>query len=1213
MDHDLEQRARALGRLIEGMAERDSPDFGSETGDGPSWGAAELLATLLQKATVRLTELSPEEASELVGPERLRVLEDRGLLRVVLGSVRTISPTHVPNIEEADAEDLKKLRQEAARAHRTKLWAPREMVLQAIDEHRRAHPTAPGDDSILGPFDEGNNNGPGYWISMEATPGWWSHKVRVAASVALWHRRTLDTRSSQLEDWMARVGSVAYQVPYSMSPTLRERLADEAMALVKRECAFGSFDDHRASDGSDVVDEDAGPRDTPGAALLALNDSSTHEDQWHDDTRAALALVVVLVLRCDRAQLGHKTRVAQLAELGQAHPFLLRLVSQLIGGHRPEAIAWLTANSLTATLGLVLLRDLRIQEPTFVSDWPTRLDRIESRRRLLLSEALPMLFRGRESVSDAQATAIVDALRIFAKPCHGGTLYEESQRRAEINRAREQFDLVTSHISAALTAQNQSRAATDGNVATQVVQHLLKATSARFAPGEHAEFALVAHALMRVLQGQAVSEHVNLVALARATARRMGQALELSASEEDYWYYPRPSLLVEQDWSLTACRLTEGNEVEALTNLPELSKAARRAANEPELAQHRTVRGIVARLRVQLEVLLRAYTESFNILFVPGSVLDETRTRLEYAARRIVDAQTDLLAGSVDVFDSRLEVGVSGEEAVASLVRQTVRTFASFPEGRDREALSSWIQKTVDPLVLLNIDRALTDSTLQGIARERLESSDLLTRAEKDTWFTALVDMVYKAAAGQHTELAERLLRRGDERTKGHPWRAKWDRIAFRSRLLLAYHQGDRNSIEHLPLPDSAVGSGVAPTEQRTVLERSRKFYFALSEIKTNPESARRAFAAQRVDDPDSVALILNYFAAWLNVAGGLGDPETSRVEFSKALSWWREISKSVPHREDLEPTGTINELCAIEGAGLDAEFERFWTVLGADLKRHPEAIAVRLENLKRRGFAEEHDQLLERARHQFGAGFLEHAEVVGRPAPLGIEEKELGPGGYRRYWSDIRDLPPEEAAAVVGATRERDLFAYLRQVHVSAALEVLRVGLLVFGQKDEDRSSDFFVSLLRMRLALLGWEVRDQSRGGSSGSGKTLGRRDWVIAHHNREVCISEAMRLGSVDTRAIDEHICRLLRRYNPQGAEIAFVCVFYEGHQFGKFLDRYRKHVAEAAFGEWKHATDKRWRRTSNSLQTLNATATTSERTVRLCHMAMLVESSESSVRA
>lgn len=94
--------------------------------------------------------------------------------------------------------------------------------------------------------------------------------------------------------------------------------------------------------------------------------------------------------------------------------------------------------------------------------------------------------------------------------------------------------------------------------------------------------------------------------------------------------------------------------------------------------------------------------------------------------------------------------------------------------------------------------------------------------------------------------------------------------------------------------------------------------------------------------------------------------------------------------------------------------------------------------------------------------------------------------------------------------------------------------------------------------------ELKDQTRHGISQSGRSAGEVDILIAKNGQEKALIEALKLGSVDTGYIDEHIEKAIGNYNPLGVA-TFVIVYVNTNNFSEFWKNYRKHISDYHFAE------------------------------------------------
>lgn len=110
-----------------------------------------------------------------------------------------------------------------------------------------------------------------------------------------------------------------------------------------------------------------------------------------------------------------------------------------------------------------------------------------------------------------------------------------------------------------------------------------------------------------------------------------------------------------------------------------------------------------------------------------------------------------------------------------------------------------------------------------------------------------------------------------------------------------------------------------------------------------------------------------------------------------------------------------------------------------------------------------------------------------------------------------------------------------------------------------ENSINDYF----RDTLSLMGYsEVKDQTRHGISVSGRDAGEVDILITKENKEVAIFEGMKLSSVNTKYIDEHIQKAIINYNALGTA-TFIVAYVTVADFEEFWNRYTAHIQSIQF--------------------------------------------------
>lgn len=112
--------------------------------------------------------------------------------------------------------------------------------------------------------------------------------------------------------------------------------------------------------------------------------------------------------------------------------------------------------------------------------------------------------------------------------------------------------------------------------------------------------------------------------------------------------------------------------------------------------------------------------------------------------------------------------------------------------------------------------------------------------------------------------------------------------------------------------------------------------------------------------------------------------------------------------------------------------------------------------------------------------------------------------------------------------------------------------------RRDEDSINDYF----RDGLSFMGYnEVKDQTRHGVSISKKDAGEVDLLLAKNGKEIAIFEGLKLNSVNSKYIDEHIKKAIDNYNALGTA-TFVVAYVNVVNYDGFWKKYYEHISNYA---------------------------------------------------
>lgn len=110
-----------------------------------------------------------------------------------------------------------------------------------------------------------------------------------------------------------------------------------------------------------------------------------------------------------------------------------------------------------------------------------------------------------------------------------------------------------------------------------------------------------------------------------------------------------------------------------------------------------------------------------------------------------------------------------------------------------------------------------------------------------------------------------------------------------------------------------------------------------------------------------------------------------------------------------------------------------------------------------------------------------------------------------------------------------------------------------------ENRINDYYRDMLNM----MGYfQVADQTRHGISLNGKDAGEVDLLLKKDDREVAIFEGLKLNSVNSQYIREHIDKAIGNYNALGTP-TFIVAYVGAANFEGFWNRYFKFLAAYSY--------------------------------------------------
>ncbi len=1198
---ELYQRAEAFEVVLRGMRRREHFDA-SVVPDETRWAGAVLVAKLLEDSTLLAPPLMEAEGRELL-PATFDELVRNQRVRVVLGRVAipwAVRDKLRTTGASGDLDDVRTLDTAARQPRRGRLW----VRASAARARHAAHATMFASTPVWEDFaaragleEEVEGKIEGYAIDL--------HKIGqplLAAAIAVQWETALAAKhepNGMLREFITRYHRAHgfYWAAGQMTAEAKRRFLDAAMAAVLSEAPTTSWEEELRYL---ALDYEGGFREPPPPPTHGTTASryawwSLWEGSgsgWsHETTREILTGLASIVVRFDDAY-GHFDarygRISTLLAASKSCLWLAHEVPMSVRFNRPEAISWMLTRFDTAALGLMLLGELHVPEETTSDELSAREVRRRRRRLAVFAEALPIFLLSLNGQRGGIATPILEALRWFSRtarqtrrPQHPPTTDFRDALWTALASARDGTMTITTGL--------RSGRPLLLNLADRDV-HASLAEDAETSDSLSDTLWLLHQLLGFVRETQTevrASPPVSPLVIAESIVAKYRAMLVMDATvgadgkvASAPWFGEYPELTTFP-WETTAVVLAEAGQLGRWLNpVPQVSAALLHSpTDEYSPVADGLLTGLTVRHRHHLDVLLAAHQR----LRGQGSWRVTGRSTATTVTDAIEEAVVALLKGDgsrggvVALFD-RDTPTLSGSDVVTALAKRTVQALETFRLGRRKEALTSWAGRTSDPAVLLAmLDGARTSAT-RAIIEDRLAVADILNEVEEEHWVPTLQRVAFDAARLGQVDLARRVIDYGN-RVVGdeHRMHWQWEDTVFRAELLLHLEAHAAEKIALQPLPASALGP--AEVQRRQQLEETRAFYQALERMESEPARAQAMFEDLLRREPRTAAYVVDYFASIVRVAQQVADPAGRREALEAALREWERLEPFVREgdRVTIDDTLSYNRLVALYGAERDDEADGVWASLSPPLRFHPEFVTLRLSSLRRRSLGHEATKLIAEANAYHGEDQPEGLDALlaadpTRPASFGAAPIENPWTAHRPRWLEMQQLQGGWLARVVAPSADDDLAAYLLQVHIEVGREFLVRATVIHGLKDENKYNDLFVSMLSLRLRLLGWHPEGQSRGGrsygrpSSARSAGVGERDWLILDRYEDtLAVTEALRLRSVDRTTIEVH-ARKLFGYNATGAGQAYVTVFFEGANFDGFIEKYAAHIGTLATDPW-----------------------------------------------
>ncbi|RMA64304.1 hypothetical protein [Ulvibacter antarcticus] len=368
----------------------------------------------------------------------------------------------------------------------------------------------------------------------------------------------------------------------------------------------------------------------------------------------------------------------------------------------------------------------------------------------------------------------------------------------------------------------------------------------------------------------------------------------------------------------------------------------------------------------------------------------------------------------------------------------------------------------------------------------------------------------------------------------------------FEAELIQAYYKGDEAAIEAIDNPEEGYAS-----YKELKPYYHKQFFIALIRYKDNPESAYLIFNELVQLYPQYPTFVLNRFGAKINV--GL---KTNNIDdFIQALNEWLEYEKDCTSSllDTIVEKVNYNKLTVYLKLKNKKAFESLFNTLSTTQKMAVDMVQLRVQMLVDNEFINEARVFLEKAVsfHKISdKGSLNFLKV--------LEDKIADSNPLDKIKNSFQEfsLMAKNSMSSVKPLKHSDDFGkQMTNELITASKRFLTNIKSLKPNANEDDYSAIIKEILENKLSTFHYHIKDQSKGGSSATGKNPGERDLIICDDTGEISVIEAFKLTS--KTVVQTHITKI---FNYTHMRNIFFILAYDLKPTQQFETRWKRYKTQ-----------------------------------------------------
>ena len=572
------------------------------------------------------------------------------------------------------------------------------------------------------------------------------------------------------------------------------------------------------------------------------------------------------------------------------------------------------------------------------------------------------------------------------------------------------------------------------------------------------------------------------------------------------------------------------------------------------------------KLKLYLKSLMLAFisiNQKKDVYEIDGLPIKPTLDKLEnwireFSLKYSID---EIPKEQIDVFNERYNVFGNDiyYQQLTSLLYRSINNFSG--EGKDK-FVESLFATSIDTGRMLTAINILESKELLDILTKRISIVKTEEFVEKTLTITELENAMIEAVnSTDNWNLAEPLLNKIEE----HYNRVKHfdensQNLLYEVKLLLAFKEKNLNKLSLIPIPKSEYNR----IKNNQIKENRKAYLIALHYLYTEnqySEAISKLESLQSIEEEN-----IDYAFHLLRAKTLKAISEKSNLPFD-ALNTWKDFASRLSENT-LKSLSSFEE--AIEHNNLhyhisNDNFSQFENSISKLTNRF-----LYDEEILSKVFEYYLKHQMEELALSYLKGAAKYFEESGKEFPY--ELKTAIAGGEKTDTIKVKaslekllGLKPSYVIAALPSVHngETDLNTFILIEVIQGLKNLIDKKTSLKTLKKENELNDVLQVVIKPRLALWGWSIPDQSRGGKSPTGKDAGEIDFAIEAAGKKIAIIEALVLKGKEKAKTQKHILKgfdyvdYLQRY--------YIVIYFKGlaANFDHTWDEYKSDVIDIKF--------------------------------------------------